>query len=90
LYHYSIIKIESANSSKNALRQKPIIKQKQLKFKGIFSPALGVAVSDPRLTYPAVPAAVNKALEKAGLTLSDIDLIEIQEAFEAQVPAVKK
>lgn len=47
----------------------------------------GVGVSDPRLTYPAVPVAVDKALAKAGLTLADIDLIEIQEAFAAQALA---
>jgi acetyl-CoA C-acetyltransferase len=49
--------------------------------------SFGVAASDPRLTYPAVPSAVDKALSAAGLTLSDIDLIEIQEAFAAQVLA---
>lgn len=50
----------------------------------------GVAASDPRLTYPAVPAAVDKALDKAGLTLADMDLIEIQEAFAAQTLADAK
>ncbi|MCG8636994.1 MAG: thiolase family protein [Desulfobacterales bacterium] len=52
--------------------------------------SFGVAASDPRLTYPAVPAAVDNALERAGLTLDDIDLIEIQEAFAAQVLADAK
>jgi acetyl-CoA C-acetyltransferase len=42
---------------------------------------------DPRRTYSTVPLAVNKALERAGLTIKDIDLIEIQEAFAAQVLA---
>lgn len=46
-----------------------------------------VAGDDPRKTYRTVPGAVNKALEKAGLTLDLIDLIEIQEAFAAQVLA---
>jgi acetyl-CoA C-acetyltransferase len=46
-----------------------------------------VAAADPTLTYPAVPAAVNKALKKAGLTLDQIDLIEIQEAFACQALA---
>ncbi len=46
-----------------------------------------VAGADPRLTYPSVPAAVNKALKKAGLTISQIDLIEIQEAFACQALA---
>jgi len=42
---------------------------------------------DPRETWKAVPIAVNKALAKAGLTLDKIDLIEIHEAFAAQVLA---
>lgn len=42
---------------------------------------------DPRRTYRTVPRAVSKALEKAGLTLEDMDLVEIQEAFAAQVLA---
>jgi len=47
----------------------------------------GVAAADPRLTYPAVPAAVDRALDRAGISIADIDLIEIQEAFSAQVLA---
>jgi len=46
-----------------------------------------VAGADPTLTYPAVPASVNKALEKAGLTIDEIDVIEIQEAFAVQALA---
>ncbi|MBT8371924.1 MAG: thiolase family protein [Deltaproteobacteria bacterium] len=49
--------------------------------------SFGTAACDPRLTYPAVPAAVTKALSAAGLNLADMDLIEIQEAFAAQVLA---
>jgi acetyl-CoA C-acetyltransferase len=49
--------------------------------------SFAVAGADPTLTYPAVPAAVNKALEKAGLTIDDMDLIEIQEAFAVQLLA---
>lgn len=45
------------------------------------------AACDPTLTYPAVKTAVDKALMKAGLQLNDVDLIEIQEAFAAQVLA---
>jgi len=52
--------------------------------------SFGVAGADPRLTYPAVPAAVEKALTKAHLTIDDIDLIEIQEAFAAQALADAK
>ncbi|UCH06288.1 MAG: thiolase family protein [Deltaproteobacteria bacterium] len=46
-----------------------------------------IAGADPTLTYPAVPAAVDKALNKAGVTIADIDLIEIQEAFAVQTLA---
>jgi acetyl-CoA C-acetyltransferase len=46
-----------------------------------------VAGSDPTLTYPAVPASANKALEKAGITIDQVDLIEIQEAFAVQALA---
>jgi acetyl-CoA C-acetyltransferase len=49
--------------------------------------AVAVAGADPMLTYPSVPAAVNKALKKAGLTIEQMDLIEIQEAFAAQALA---
>ena len=52
--------------------------------------AFGVAGTDPTLTYPAVPAAVNKALEKTELAISDMDLVEIQEAFAVQVLADAK
>ncbi|MBN1849681.1 MAG: thiolase family protein [Deltaproteobacteria bacterium] len=43
-----------------------------------------VAATDPTLTYPAVPASIEKALQKAGIMIDDIDLIEIQEAFAVQ------
>ncbi len=49
--------------------------------------SFGTAACDPRLTYPAVPAAVTKALSAANLSLADMELIEIQEAFAAQVLA---
>lgn len=49
--------------------------------------SFAVAASDPTLTYPAVPASVEKALNAAGLSIDDMDLIEIQEAFAAQVLA---
>ncbi|MBN1383050.1 MAG: acetyl-CoA C-acyltransferase [Deltaproteobacteria bacterium] len=47
----------------------------------------GIGGADPSLTYPAVPIAVNKALEKAGITIDQVDLIEVQEAFAAQLLA---
>jgi acetyl-CoA C-acetyltransferase len=49
-----------------------------------------VAAADPTLTYPAVPAAVNKALARVNHTVDQMDLIEIQEAFAAQVLADAK
>jgi acetyl-CoA C-acetyltransferase len=46
-----------------------------------------VAGADPRQTYLSVPAAVNKALQMANMTIDQMELIEIQEAFAAQVLA---
>ena len=43
-----------------------------------------VAGADPTLTYPAVPASVDKALHKAKITIEDVEIIEIQEAFAVQ------
>ncbi|MFC1987714.1 acetyl-CoA C-acyltransferase [Chloroflexota bacterium] len=49
--------------------------------------SFAMAGADPTLTYPAVPASVNKALQKAGLTIEQMELIEIQEAFACQALA---
>jgi acetyl-CoA C-acetyltransferase len=49
--------------------------------------SFAVIGDDPTRTYKTIPKAVNKALEKADLTLDQMDLIEIQEAFAAQVLA---
>ena len=46
-----------------------------------------VAGADPRLMLTAPVPATRKVLERAGLTLDDIDLIEINEAFAAVVAA---
>ncbi len=46
-----------------------------------------IAGSDPTLTYPAVPDSVEKALKKAEVTIDQVDLIEIQEAFAVQTLA---
>jgi len=46
-----------------------------------------IAGSDPTLTYPAVPASVDRALKKIGITIDQVDLIEIQEAFAVQALA---
>jgi len=42
---------------------------------------------DPRRAYKTVPVAVKEALTSAGLNIKQMDLIEIQEAFAAQVLA---
>ncbi len=49
--------------------------------------ACALAGADPRQTYRTVPAAVKTVLDSAGLTIDKIELIEIQEAFAAQVLA---
>jgi acetyl-CoA C-acetyltransferase len=46
-----------------------------------------VVGDDPRHTYRTVPAAVRKALDFAQATIDQMDLIEVQEAFAAQVLA---
>jgi acetyl-CoA C-acetyltransferase len=46
-----------------------------------------VVGDDPRHTYRTVPAAVKKALGLAPSTIDQMDLIEVQEAFAAQVLA---
>ncbi|MBM4338368.1 MAG: acetyl-CoA C-acyltransferase [Deltaproteobacteria bacterium] len=46
-----------------------------------------VAGVDPRFTYQAVDHAVRKVLARTDLKIDQIDLIEIQEAFAAQVLA---
>ena len=49
--------------------------------------SFAVVGDDPRRTYRTVPKAANRALQKADLTIDQMDLIEIQEAFAAQVLA---
>jgi acetyl-CoA C-acetyltransferase len=56
----------------------------------VYLRSFGVAGADPTLTYPAVPLAVNQALKRAGLSIAEMDLIEIQEAFAAQTLADAK
>jgi acetyl-CoA acetyltransferase family protein len=50
----------------------------------------GVAGVDPRLMGRGPVPATKVALQKAGLSLDDIDLIEVNEAFAAQYLAVEK
>ncbi len=49
--------------------------------------SFAVVGDDPRKTYRTVPKAVDEALRKAGMKIEQMDLIEIQEAFAAQVLA---
>jgi acetyl-CoA C-acetyltransferase len=46
-----------------------------------------IAATDPTLTYPAVPMSVQKALQKTNISIDQIDLIEVQEAFAVQALA---
>ena len=50
----------------------------------------GVAAVDPAIMGIGPVYAIPKALKKAGLELKDMDLIELNEAFAAQVLAVDK
>ena len=50
----------------------------------------GIAGVDPKLMGRGPVPATHIALEKAGLRLDDIDLIEVNEAFAAQYLAVEK
>jgi len=49
--------------------------------------SFGVGGADPTRAWLTVPLAVEKALKKAGLTIDQIDLIEVQEAFAGQLLA---
>jgi acetyl-CoA C-acetyltransferase len=49
--------------------------------------ACTVVGDDPRYTYRSVPTAAEAVLKAVGVTLAQMDLIEIQEAFAAQVLA---
>src|SRR5437762_2309131 len=52
--------------------------------------AMAVAGVDPSVMGLGPVPATHKALERAGLKLDDIDVIEINEAFAAQTLAVMK
>jgi acetyl-CoA C-acetyltransferase len=52
--------------------------------------SFAVAAVDPNIMGISPVPAVKKALERAGLSLDDIDLIELNEAFAAQALAVIK
>src|SRR6185437_14247617 len=52
--------------------------------------AMAVAGVDPSVMGIGPVPATNKALQRAGLKLEDIDLVELNEAFAAQTLAVIK
>ena len=63
-------------------------KAKELKLEPMaYLKSSALAGADPTCTWEAVPVSVNKALQKAGLTIDQIDLIEVQEAFAGQLLA---
>ena len=72
--------VVTSREKSNELGLKPLAR--------ILSYALA-SLEPKRFALSPVPA-VRKALEKAGLTLDEIDLIEINEAFAAQVIAVSR
>ena len=49
--------------------------------------SFGLSAADPRLMLTAPIPATTKALERAGLAIDDIDLVEINEAFASVVLA---
>ena len=60
-------------------------KAKELGIKPLaYFSSCAIAATDPTLTYPAVPASVEKALRKISLKINKVDLIEVQEAFAVQ------
>lgn len=63
-------------------------KAKNLNLKPLASvKAFAYSGADPRMAWKSVTVAINMALKKTGLTMKQIDLIEIHEAFSAQVLA---
>ena len=49
--------------------------------------SMAVAADDPVLQFTAILAATRRALDQAGLDITDIDLVEVNEAF-APVPLI--
>lgn len=71
------------------LASKKAVKEKSLKPLGRLV-AWGIVGVEPSLMGMGPAPATRKALAKAGLNLSDIDLIEVNEAFAGQYLAVEK
>ena len=53
----------------------------------VYFSSCAVAATDPTITYPAVPASVQKALQKINVKINQIGLVEVQEAFAVQTIA---
>ncbi|HEX9897361.1 MAG TPA: thiolase family protein [Dehalococcoidales bacterium] len=91
VYQGGICTAGNSSSENDGAAALVLMSGEKAKSRGIKSLAyligFGIAGADPTLTYPAVPVSVNKALKKANLTIDDIDLIEVQEAFAAQLLA---
>ncbi|MFC1872376.1 thiolase family protein [Chloroflexota bacterium] len=78
----------SENDGAGAIVLMSVEKAKELGVKPLgYLKSCMMAGADPTLTYPAVPASANKALAKAGLTVEQMEVIEIQEAFACQALA---
>lgn len=69
--------------SENALKQHNLVPKARI----VASAVVGV---EPRIMGIGPVGATQKALQKAGLTLADIDVIEFNEAFAAQCLAVSR
>jgi len=91
VYQGGVCTAGNSSSENDGAAALVLMSEEKAKSRGVkplaYVAGFGVAGADPTLTYPAVPVAVNKALKKANLTINDIDLIEVQEAFAAQLLA---
>jgi acetyl-CoA C-acetyltransferase len=91
IYEGGICTAGNSSSENDGAAAVVLMTQEKAKEHGIeplaYLRSFAVAGADPALTYLSVPVAVNKALNKSGLHLAEIDLVEIQEAFAAQTLA---
>ncbi len=74
---------ENDGAAAAVLMTESMAKQRNLKVMG-YMKGYAVGAADPVRAWLSVPAAVNKALKRAGLTIDQIELIEVQEAFAGQ------
>jgi acetyl-CoA C-acetyltransferase len=78
----------NSSSENDAASAMVLMSESTLKARGLQSlaylKAWAKGASDPRSTPQAANIAFRRVLEKAGLTVTDIDLFEIQEAFASQ------